>query len=113
MKLKEYNIVKICLILFIVLFLLIFYIENTTQLKITKIKNITNNDIEKTLKIQGKIIQLKNSNETTFLIIKDNTSKINAIIFDKIKLNQNLTYNFTGKISLYNKEIEMIIKKVE
>ncbi len=113
MKLKEYNIIKFCLILFLILFLCIYFIELHFELETIKIKNISTKDIGKTLKIKGKIIELNNFKNTTFIKIKDNSSIIKGILFDKIILDKKINYEFIGKVSIYENELELIIKKIK
>ena len=60
MKLNEHNTIKLCLILFLVLFLSIYFIETNYELEVIQIENITSLDIEKTLKIKGEIISQSN-----------------------------------------------------
>ena len=107
MKLNEHNTIKLCLILFLVLFLSIYFIETNYELEVIQISNITNQDIEKTVKVEGKIIRQKNFNTTTFIEIKDNTSTIKGIIFDKVKLNNTLEYEIIGKVTMYKNELEL------
>lgn len=113
MTLKQHTIIKFSTIIFIFLFIIIFYVENTAQISTTNISQIDTTYLNKIVKIEGKIIKQKKINETIFLEIKDNTSTIPAIIFKtNFKINQSNQYLFEGKIVLYQKRPEIIIEKI-
>lgn len=114
MELKKYQIIKICLIGFLITFSLIYLIEKSHKIKTIVISEINQNHIEKNVKIEGKITKQTLNKNTLFLTIKDNTSQINIIAF-KINqtLNKNQTYTIEGKVTNYNNELEIIANKIE
>ncbi len=111
MKIKKTILIKISLIGFLLIFLLIYFIEENTVILLTKISEIDNTYINKYVKITGNIVKLKNSNSSTFITIKNNENYLKGIIFEKIKLKKEKKYIFEGKISKYNNELEIIINE--
>lgn len=117
MKLSKYNLIKITLILFLTIFIISYNIEKNYSLKLTKIQEITLNDLDKTVKIIANIKKQIVNKENNISIIKiyDNSGEITAIIFNYYnnnKLIKNKKYEFIGKISIYNQKPEIIIKKI-
>ncbi len=114
MQLKKIHIIKICLIGFLLSFTLIYLIEKNYKMQITEISNINSSLIEKNIKIEGKIIKQTLIKDILFFTLKDNTSQINIITFQTNQtLNKNQTYTVEGKITSYNKELEIIANKIE
>jgi len=91
-----------------------------------KIKSINNSMLDADITVEGLVTQIHKSkrSETYFLEITDGTDKIKAIIFpDKIMDIQNGGLNInslnnhrikiTGKVSNYNRNLELILKDAE
>lgn len=124
---------KLTLIGFLISFVLIYYIELNYSPQLINIKQIKeNSSIGDIVKFNAKIRKQRvYNNNTIFLTLNYNNSKINAIIFnfnpDNYKpnlynnnqkssksrnFNNKEIYQFIGKITLYNKEKEIIIKRI-
>ena len=117
MKLKENNIIKLSLIIFLFLFILLYYLDSIYSPTLINIKDIDKSYYNKIVKINTKIEKLNLNNETLFLVLSDlNNSnyKINAIIFKtKIILDMDKNYEFIGRISLYKNELELLVDKIK
>ena len=123
-KFSKYYLIKLSIISFLISFSLIYYIELNYLPKEIGIENISKEMISETYLIQGFIkkdinSQKYNSNKIISFNIfnKDYTLKIKAILFIKnnetnIILKKNIKYKFIGKISLYNNDLEFIIKNI-
>ena len=110
MKFTTKHIIKLSLIIFIILFTLLIYIDKNYKLETTPIKNITIKNINQYKAIQGKIGKQNIIKNISFFDIYDNQSKITAIMFNLNKtLNYNKKYKFTGKITIHKNKPEMII----
>lgn len=114
MELKKYQIIKIVLIIFILSFTTIYYIEKNHKLELISISKINSNYLEKNVKIEGKIIKQTLNKNTLFLTIQDNTAQINIIAFQiNQTLNKNQTYTIEGKVTKYQNKLEIIANKIE
>ena len=117
MKISNHILIKLSLIIFILLFIYLFYFESTYKINKTEIININDNNLNKIIKIECKIYsQTLNSNgknDMIFLKLYDNTSNINAIIFNSnVKLNEKNKYEIIGKIIKYKQEYEINIIEI-
>ncbi len=98
---------------FLISFLILFYIDQTTYPINIKIKNLTNNHINKNIIVEGKIIKQSNFNSTKFFNIKDETGILKAVSFkSEYELHKSRKYYFMGKITKYNNELELITSKI-
>ena len=114
MELKKTHIIKICLIGFLLSFITIYLIEKNYKLEIIEISKIDSSLIEKNVKIEGKIITQTLNKNTLVFTIKDNSSQIDIIAFKTNQtLDKNKIYYIEGKVTTYNKKIEMIANKIE
>ena len=114
MQIKKYTLIKICLIVFLITFTLIYIIESNNEKKIISISQINKNNIEKNVKIEGKITKQTLNKNNLFFTIKDNSSQINCIAFKTNQaLEKNKIYTIEGKVVTYNKELEIIVNKIE
>lgn len=96
-----------------ILFLLFlaFYLPPETL----KISEINEKMLGKQVKLEGKITGIKDFSSKDFLLLtlEDKTGKITLIAFTKNKLDiTNKTYIVTGKISEYNKELQITAEKI-
>ena len=77
------------------------------------ISEISEENINKKVKIIAEIKRQRSTNKSTFFEFKDESAKIKGIIFEKIEiLENNKEYNIEGKITKYKKELEIIIGKI-
>lgn len=114
MELKKIQIIKICIIGFLITFTLIYLIEKNHIKETILISEINQNYIEKNVKIEGKITKQTLNKNTLFLTLKDNSSQINIIAFKTNQtLNKNQKYTIEGKVTNYNKKLEIIANKIE
>ncbi|MFW6285923.1 MAG: hypothetical protein ACOC16_02020 [Nanoarchaeota archaeon] len=115
MKLSNRSLLKISLIGFLMLFIAIYFIENNYEPQEKLIQNLSMKDLDKHVKINGKILQQTTISNTKFLKISDNKSNktIKGIIFENNHTySKNNNYTFEGKITMYQGEIEIIINKI-
>lgn len=98
-------------------------LANTLEPKLTSINKITIKELNKKVRIQGQIINIKNYENTktkeTFYIltISDGVGKIDTVLNTKsnsnllnIKINQNVT--ITGRVSQYKDKLQIQVEKI-
>ena len=115
MKPSKRSLIKISLIVFLTLFSIVYTIEQNQDVKTKKIENISIEDTNKHYQIEGQIIKQTSIKNNNFLTIKslNSDSRIKGIIFnDNHTYDRNKDYLLEGKISIYNKEIEIIINSI-
>jgi len=115
MQIKEYNIIKISLITFLFLFILLFYLDSIYSPNLTKISSIDKSYFNKIVKLEVKIEKQRLKNQTLFLSLSDNSSKIiDGIIFKtNLTLDYKQNYEIIGRISLYKNEFEILITQIK
>ena len=113
MNIKENNIIKFSLIVFIITILLIFYIENNFEKPKTKISEIELKDINKRVIFYGNLTKFNKNNDMGFFTFEDNNKSINIVTFN---LNQsfelNKTYKINGRVNLYENNIQVIADEI-
>ena len=106
-------IIKISLIVFLISFSLLFFIDKNYILDKKEIKNITIKDINKYVRIEGEIVKQKSIGEHVQIEIKDNTSTIKGTLFYSNSSFRNKNYSIIGKITMYNKKLGLIVSEIE
>ncbi len=114
MQLTKIHIIKVCITMFLIIFVLIYLIEKNHKKEIILISKIDQKYIEKNIKIQGKIVKQTINKNTLFFTLKDNSSQINIIAFKTNKtLEKNKVFIIEGKVTTYDKKLEIIANKIE
>jgi exonuclease VII large subunit len=94
--------------------LLLLISENLTAKQIT-VSSITRNYIDKDVVLVGNISSINKHGDLTLLKIKDNTGKMDVVIFKSGDLN--LKYGddveVYGKVAVYNDKLEIIAKSIK
>lgn len=104
---------KICLIISLIGILLLLFIINTIESQTIEIPSINSSHLNKEVKIQGKITNIKNyENDFTTFYIENNYSKIQGICNCPTIKEKNFT-EITGKITKYNNKLQIQVKKIK
>ena len=95
--------------------LLILFISENTDLPISKISDITNKQIDTTIKIKGTIEHLTELENLILFSLKDKTGKINIILFtdETLNLKQNQKIELIGKVIEYKNTIEIMADQIK
>lgn len=114
MEFTTHNTIKYTLIGFLLSFTLIFYLDNNHELSTKNISDLSLKDLNKNVKIEGRILKQNLIKDHLFLTINDGTSSIKVIgFYAKEELYPYSQYIIEGKITLYEKELEIIANKIE
>jgi len=111
---KDETILKISLIISITgIFLLLFILE-FSEVKPFQIKDISEEQLELQVKIQGEIISIKETPGLYILKIDDLTETLTVIIFkeEPINIKKGMYVEITGKVQEYKDELEIIADKI-
>lgn len=116
MKLKNKHLIKISLIVFLVSFSLVYFIEMNHSKNSISLDEISIKDVSKVAKIDAFVNNQRLYNSTLFLnvteIISNKTVKVVAFKSSNL-LNESFNYSIIGKITLYQGEIELIAQRIE
>jgi hypothetical protein len=115
--------IKICIISFLMIFSFMYYFEKSFIISETEISNLDISKINQFVKVSGVIESQNLYNENLFVNLcsdfnKNNINKkiscIKLILFDiESKLDQNFKYEVIGKVTYYNNNLEIIVRKIE
>lgn len=111
---NEKTLLKIALASSIVGIFLLLLILELSEVQSYQIANITNSQIDKTVKVTGKITKIKETPGLLILDIKDNTGVITAIAFKNkaVELEKNSIIEMTGKVQKYKDKLEIIANQI-
>lgn len=101
--------------IFFIGFLFLFYFETSFYPEKTKLESINYFSIDEIVFVKVTFIEqtLIEDKKILFGKVKDETGKINIIIFDiDKKFEKNKEYLLLGKVSIYNNELQIIVNKV-
>ena len=107
------NVFKITLSISLMGILLLLIISNQ-QPKLTTINQITIKDLNKNIKIQGEITNIKNYQESNFQIlsIKDETGEIDITANQILNLTNSQTIIVSGKVTEYENNLQIQASKI-
>ncbi len=94
--------------------LLLLISENLTAKQIT-VDSITRNHIDKDIVLVGSVSSINKHGDLTLLKIKDNTGKIDVVVFKSrdLSLRYGDEIEVYGKVTLYNNKLEIIAKSIK
>ncbi|HRZ85847.1 MAG TPA: hypothetical protein P5277_03640 [Candidatus Paceibacterota bacterium] len=101
------------LILSLIGIFVILIINSISEPKQTHISEISDKNLNKQVKITGKIFQIKQAKEYQIISIKDNSAKIEASCKCNIsKDNMNKTIEVIGKVNKYQNNFQIYADKI-
>jgi len=92
---------------------ILLLLSNLLEPKLIKISEISIKDLDKNVKIEGKIKNIRNYEQFTILTISDTTDKIDILI-NKNKFNtvKNQTLTIIGTVNLYKDILQIKVVKI-
>ena len=97
-----------------ILGILILLFLATIEPELTTINTITNKQLNKIVKIQGQIINIKTINNNFQIIsIKDNTGKIDITVNKQLNLDKNQTIIVTGQVKEYKQYLQIQASQIK
>jgi len=108
------NFLKLSLTISLIGIFLLLLLLNILEPKLINIENINEKLINKKIKIQGKIFNIKTYKESDFqiILIKDNTGQIKTTINKILNLKNNQTIILIGKVTQYKKNLQIQADKI-
>ncbi|MDP1729275.1 MAG: hypothetical protein Q8L27_03675 [archaeon] len=107
---------KLFLVLSLISIFILLLVSQFIQPQITNASDISSDNLNQLVKLNGKIISQKNYEGKDFqvLIFRDDSGKIEVTTNAKQKLELNYSKNYTiiGKVSEYNQTIQISANKI-
>lgn len=113
---NKQKLLKFCIILSIIGILTLLSISEFSQPKLYQIRDITKNQVDTQIKIEGKILTVKDLPGIALLNIQDNTSKMTVVAFKDFpieELKKGLNVEITGKVAEYEHFLELIADEIK
>jgi len=108
---------KICILAAIMGISLLIIISDKISIPSSEISSITEIDIDKNIKINGRITKIiKKGNSLAILDIADKNSTIKAVIFrpeKPLNIKKGDFIEINGKVSVYNEELQIIADSIK
>ena len=110
----EKTLEKISLIISIIGILIVLIISETYNLKTISISLIDESFIDKSVKVEGYITEVRSAKEIIVFNLKDSSDEIKVIIFDNydLPLFKGQKISVIGKIQQYKGDLEIIADEV-
>ncbi|MDP1695138.1 MAG: OB-fold nucleic acid binding domain-containing protein [Candidatus Woesearchaeota archaeon] len=111
----EQRLSKIALLCSLVGILLLLLIAEEQQVSASSIQNITNQSIDKEVKIKGKINTLTENPSVTIMQVQDATGEIKVILFQKkeITIKKGDTIEVQGIVKEFESKLEIEAKTIQ
>jgi len=115
---SDKNVIKFCLIGFLILFFIIIYMEKTNVIENSNISELSLDNLNEYVRVSGFVKSQTLSRENLFLEICDslnfkNNSCIKVSLFGmKAKLKYRRKYEVLGKINYYNSNLSIIARSL-
>jgi len=108
---KDKIIFKTALTFAIIGILILFVIVENTTIDEKQINNITENDLEKTVRISGEITKIKQTKAATFLEVSQKNS-IDIVIFEVKNFSVGKKVEILGKVDKSDNNYQIIANKI-
>ena len=111
---NEKNLLKVALICSVIGIFIIFIFADRLEPSIIKISDISDSMIDQSVKIQGKIVSLRNSPSVSILDIDDGSGSIKVVAFDDeySSLANGYSIEVFGEIKDYKGTLEIEAKRI-
>lgn len=114
MEIKEKHLRKFSIIVIIFSLMILIYLDKAVELPITSLDDISIENIDKNVKVIGKIQNQALINENLFFNIRNNQTSIRGTIFGITnEIEPNTFFLIQGRVSMYNQELQIIVSKIE
>ncbi len=92
--------------------LLLLFLSNNLEPKLSEINDIKISNIDNFVKINGEIASIKEFESTMIINVKDDSDKINVVLFEKAQLSNGMQVEIIGKVSEFNNEVQINAERI-
>lgn len=104
---------KISLSISLIGIIVLLILANILEPKLKNINEITNGDINKKIKLQGKISEIKNYDNLQILTLTKNSFFIDVVLYEKSNFSKQEEILVIGKINKYKKNLQIIADTIK
>ncbi|PIN77253.1 hypothetical protein COV15_02810 [Candidatus Woesearchaeota archaeon CG10_big_fil_rev_8_21_14_0_10_34_12] len=104
---------KLLLIISFVFIFILLILSLIIEPKLTQINQLNPIQLDSLVKIQGQLIKIQQKSQITILTIQDSSGIIEAVLFERTRLQENQTIEVIGKLSKYNNQLQINIDKIK
>ena len=105
------SLTKIALITFLIGLILLFVLSQNLEPKLIEIKDIKSSMMDKTVRIQGQLIKIKQTDAMSILTVDDKTETI-SVLSPKTNISLNSSLEIIGKVTVYKGTLEVEAQKI-
>ena len=111
---QEKTLLKISFITALIGLLVLLFILDKIELSNFSISNLSENEIDKKVKIKAELLSIKETPGLYILEVKDFSGEITIIVFkdEKLDLQKGDILEIEGQVTSYKDKIEIIAKKI-
>lgn len=111
---NQKTLLKLALTISLLGIIALLIISNILELPLSNISEITNNKLDKKIKIRGEIFNIKSYDKNNFQIIsiKDSTGKVDITTDKILPLKNNQKIEVQGKITDYKQYLQIQAEKI-
>ncbi len=111
---KEKTLIKLSFITSIIGIVILLFIMDKIELSKSNISNLTQNDIDKKIKIKAELLRITETPGLYLLNVKDFSGEISVVVFkdEPINLTKGDILEIEGQVTNYKDKIEIIAKKI-
>ena len=107
-------ITKVSFVLFVLSYSALLLIDSHHQVELYSLDELKISDLNKNVRVQGKITSQVHLGETLFVTITNSSNSINVISFyAEHKIRSQETVEVVGRLSLENNELQIIATKIK
>mgnify|MGYP001587684887 CR=1 FL=1 len=112
---EDQTLLKLALIVSMTGILLLIFVSDIVEVKEYKITDLTRKDIEKDVKIRGKVTRVTETPGLLIFNIRDETGEVTAILFkeDPINITENQRLEIEGKVKEYKDKLEIEVSELK
>lgn len=107
------SLTKISLSISLIGIIILLILANILEPKLKEINEITNKDLNKKIKIQGKISEIKNYDNLQVLTLTKNSFFIDIVLYKKSNFSKQEEVLVIGRISKYKKNLQIIADTIK
>jgi RecJ-like exonuclease len=105
------SLAKYALITFLIGLIALFFLSENLEPKLVEIKDIKGSMMDKTVRIQGQLIKIKQTDAMSILTIDDKTDSI-SVLSPKTNISINSSLEIIGKVTEYKGILEIESEKI-
>lgn len=109
---NEKNLLKVALICSIIGIFIIFIFADRLEPSLISISEVSESLVDQSVKIQGKVVSVRNTPTVSIFDVKDDSGSIKVIIFENSAFSKGQAVEILGAVKEYKGSLEIEAKKI-